>query len=223
MPVAVSRVLISTQHSEEVEHPEIKAWVVEHVIKAVIPADLLTDDTVYQVNPTGRFVTGGPHGDCGLTGRKIIVDTYGGFGGHGGGAFSGKDPSKVDRSAAYKARWLAKTLVVGKFARRVDVELSYAIGVAEPSSVFINTHGTGIVDDGILEQAIRELVDLRPAAIIERLQLKSPGYQTTASLGHFGRSGPRFPRFTWEVVDNSLVDSLWSVVGDELRPAEEPA
>ena len=200
-PVRVHTVLISTQHAPTVNgktsdaevQAEIKKWVVEHVIKAVIPAKFLDANTIYHVNPTGRFVIGGPHGDTGLTGRKIIVDTYGGMGRHGGGAFSGKDPSKVDRSAAYAARWVAKNVVAAGLARRCEVQLSYAIGIAKPLSIRVDTFGTGTVGEDKLCDAVAKIFDLRPAAIIRELDLKRPIYERTAYHGHFGRSD-----FPWE-------------------------
>jgi S-adenosylmethionine synthetase len=191
--VRVHTVVISTQHDEDVEHATIEREVIEKVIKAVIPAEMLDEDTIYHVNPTGRFVLGGPHGDCGLTGRKIIVDTYGGMGRHGGGAFSGKDPSKVDRSAAYAARWVAKNVVAAGLARRCEVQLSYAIGVARPTSVRVDTFGTGTVPEDALADAIPRVFDLRPAGIIAALDLKRPIFTATSHHGHFGREG-----FSWE-------------------------
>jgi S-adenosylmethionine synthetase len=192
-PVRVHTVLISTQHDENVSYDEIKRTVIEKIIKAVIPAKYLDDKTIYHVNPTGRFVIGGPHGDTGLTGRKIIVDTYGGMGRHGGGAFSGKDPSKVDRSAAYAARWVAKNVVAAGLARRCEIQVSYAIGVAKPLSIRVDSFGTGVTDDVTLTKAVEKVFDLRPAAIIKDLELKQPMYEKTAYHGHFGR-----PEFPWE-------------------------
>jgi S-adenosylmethionine synthetase len=201
----VHTVVISTQHAPEVDYATIKREVIEKVIKPVVPANLLDAKTIYHVNPTGRFVVGGPHGDCGLTGRKIIVDTYGGMGRHGGGAFSGKDPSKVDRSAAYAARWVAKNIVGAKLARRCEVQVAYAIGVAEPLSIRVDTFGTGSVPDDLLVDAIRKVFDLRPAGIIKALDLKRPIYERTAYHGHFGRS-----EFAWEQL--SKVDALKDAV-----------
>jgi S-adenosylmethionine synthetase len=205
-PVRVHTVVISTQHdpvvngkSEDLEVlAEIRREVIEKVIKQVIPAGMLDDKTIYHVNPTGKFVLGGPHGDCGLTGRKIIVDTYGGMGRHGGGAFSGKDPSKVDRSAAYAARWVAKNVVAAGLARRCEVQLSYAIGVAAPLAVVVETFGTGTVGEDALAAAIKKVFDLRPAGIIKALDLKRPIYRQTAAHGHFGRDG-----FSWEATDKA--------------------
>jgi S-adenosylmethionine synthetase len=192
-PVRVHTVVISTQHGPEVPHATIVKEVIEKCIKAVIPAKYLDAKTIYHINPTGRFVLGGPHGDCGLTGRKIIVDTYGGMGRHGGGAFSGKDPSKVDRSAAYAARWVAKNVVAAGLAHRAEIQVSYAIGVAKPLSIRVDTFGTGKVPDHVLTQAVEQVFDLRPAAIIKDLGLKKPIYSATARHGHFGR-----PEFAWE-------------------------
>src|SRR5262245_29747532 len=199
-PVRVHTVLISTQHDPDVTHETIKSEVIEKLVKPVIPAQYLDAKTIYHVNPTGRFVLGGPHGDCGLTGRKIIVDTYGGMGRHGGGAFSGKDPSKVDRSAAYAARWVAKNVVAAKLARRCEVQVAYAIGVARPLSVRVDTFGTGTVPDEVLVGAIQQVFDLRPARIIQALDLKRPIYARTAFHGHFGRKGESF---TWERTDKA--------------------
>jgi len=205
-PVRVHTVVISTQHAPEIGHEEIVRTVREQVIQAVIPSVLLDADTIYHVNPTGRFVIGGPHGDCGLTGRKIIVDTYGGMGRHGGGAFSGKDPSKVDRSAAYAARWVAKNLVAAEFAERCEVQLSYAIGVARPLSVRVDTFGTGKCPEDVLVEAVEKVFDLRPAGIIGSLGLKNPIYTPTSYHGHFGRD-----EFSWEATDR--VQELRDAVG----------
>ncbi|MFT4571771.1 MAG: S-adenosylmethionine synthetase [Hyphomicrobiaceae bacterium] len=199
-PQRVTTVVISTQHKEEATLEQIAADVKAKCILPIIPADLLDDDTVYHVNPTGRFVVGGPSGDCGLTGRKIIVDTYGGWGRHGGGAFSGKDPSKVDRSAAYMARYLAKNVVKSGAANQCEVQLAYAIGVARPVSVHVNTFGTGKVDDAVLADQLQEKVDLRPGSIIELFDLKRPIYRSTAAYGHFGRT-PENGLFPWEETD----------------------
>jgi|SRR5215216_3722790 len=194
-PVRVHTVVISTQHSPDVSHEEICKTVIEKIIKTEISADLLDDRTVYHINPTGRFVIGGPQGDCGLTGRKIIVDTYGGYGRHGGGAFSGKDPTKVDRSACYMARHVAKNLVAAGIAERVEVQLAYAIGVAEPVSVRVDSFGTGLISDGDIERLVRAHFPLSPRGIIEDLDLRRPIYRKTAAYGHFGREEPEF---RWE-------------------------
>ena len=194
-PVRVDAVVISSQHSPEVEMDTLRKDVMEQVIAPVIPAQLLDENTKYFINPTGRFVVGGPQGDSGLTGRKIIVDTYGGYARHGGGAFSGKDPSKVDRSAAYAARWVAKNIVAADLARRCEVELAYAIGVAEPVSILVDTQGTGKTADEALEAAVRKVFDLRPAAIIRELDLRRPIYRQTAAYGHMGREDLGLP---WE-------------------------
>ena len=186
-PVRVDTVVISTQHSPEVSLQQIREDMIGQVVKHVIPSELLDENTKYFINPTGRFVIGGPHGDSGLTGRKIIVDTYGGIGRHGGGAFSGKDPTKVDRSGAYAARWVAKNIVAAGLAKRCEIQLAYAIGVAEPVSIMVETFGTGIVDDSVIEQAVEHVFDLRPAAIIEQLDLRKPIYKQLAAYGHMGR------------------------------------
>ena len=199
-PVRVDSVVISTQHSPDVSNETLREVVVEEVIKKIIPAQYLDGKTKYHVNPTGRFVTGGPKGDCGLTGRKIIVDTYGGYGRHGGGAFSGKDPSKVDRSAAYMARYVAKNVVGAGLAKKCEVQVAYAIGVARPLSVLVDTFGTGLIPDEKIVELVTKNFDLRPAGIIETLDLKRPIYQPTASYGHFGRQ-PDQGRFPWEKTD----------------------
>jgi len=204
-PVRVSSVVISTQHSPEVPYEKLRETVVDGVIKAVVPGEYLDRDTVYHVNPTGRFEIGGPQGDCGLTGRKIIVDTYGGMGRHGGGAFSGKDPSKVDRSAAYIARYIAKNIVAAKLAQKCEIQLAYVIGVSEPASVAVDTFGTGIVADSVLSEIVREQFRLTPKGIIETLDLRRPIYRPTAAYGHFGRI-PENGTFTWERMDR--VDDL---------------
>jgi len=196
----VDAVVISTQHSENVANDELRAGILKHVIQAVIPAHLLDEDTKYHINPTGRFVIGGPMGDTGLTGRKIIVDTYGGMGRHGGGAFSGKDPTKVDRSAAYMARHIAKNVVAGRLAERCEVQLAYAIGVADPVSVLVETFGTAKVDPEIIPDLIRSHFKLTPRGIIESLNLRRPIYKKTAAYGHFGRSDADF---TWEGTDKA--------------------
>ena len=186
-PVRVDTVVISSQHGPEVSTEQLRADIMENVIRQVIPAQRLDENTKYFINPTGRFVVGGPQGDSGLTGRKIIVDTYGGYARHGGGAFSGKDPSKVDRSAAYAARWVAKNIVAAGIASKCEVELAYAIGVAEPVSILVDTFGTGKVEDERIEQAVEKVFDLRPAAIIRALDLRKPIYRATAAYGHMGR------------------------------------
>ncbi len=201
----VHTVVLSTQHDPEVEQGEIHKALIEHAIRQVISPDHLDHDTIFHVNPTGRFVIGGPKGDCGLTGRKIIVDTYGGVGHHGGGAFSGKDPTKVDRSASYMARYVAKNLVGAGLARRVEVQLAYAIGVIEPVSVNVETFGTGTVGNRRLERLVREHFPLNPRGIIEHLDLRRPVYRQTAAYGHFGRA-----EFSWEALD--LVDRLRAAV-----------
>ena len=199
-PARVDTVVISTQHSESVSQGDLREAVIEKVIKPVIPAHMFDKTTKIHVNPTGRFVTGGPMGDAGLTGRKIIVDTYGGYGRHGGGAFSGKDPSKVDRSACYMARYVAKNIVAAGLASKVEVQLAYAIGVAEPVSVMVDTFGTGTVPNSQITEIVRALFKLTPKAIIETLDLRRPIYRPTAAYGHFGRTGPGF---TWERTDKA--------------------
>ena len=201
-PVGVETVVISTQHSPDVKYETLREAMIEEVIKKVIPPQYLDKSTKYFVNPTGRFVVGGPQGDCGLTGRKIIVDTYGGYGRHGGGAFSGKDPSKVDRSACYMARHVAKNVVAAGLARKCEIQVAYAIGVAEPVSLLVDTFDTGIVPDTKLSSGLRELFDFRPAGIIRKLDLKRPIYRPTAAYGHFGRT-PVDGLFTWEKIDIS--------------------
>jgi len=210
-PVRVDAVVISTQHAEDVTNEQLRKEILEQVIKAVIPAELLDAKTKYHINPTGRFVIGGPMGDTGLTGRKIIVDTYGGMGRHGGGAFSGKDPTKVDRSAAYMARYVAKNIVAAGLAERCEVQLAYAIGVAEPVSVRIDTFGTGTVGEQQLVELVRENFQLTPKGIIESLNLRRPIFKKTAAYGHFGRSGESF---TWEATDKAA--ALKSGVAAEL-------
>jgi S-adenosylmethionine synthetase len=207
-PVRVDTVVISSQHSPEVSYETIKEGIIEEVVRKIIPANLMDDKTRFLINPTGRFVIGGPMGDCGLTGRKIIVDSYGGHGAHGGGAFSGKDPSKVDRSAAYMGRYVAKNLVAAGICDKCEVQVSYAIGVAEPVSVMVDTSGTGKIPSARIAQIIREVFDLRPRAIIETLDLLRPIYKKTAAYGHFGRE---LPEFTWERKDK--VDILREKAG----------
>jgi S-adenosylmethionine synthetase len=202
-PLRVHTVVLSTQHAPDVSYQKIRKDMINKIIKKVIPAKLLDKKTIYHVNPTGRFVIGGPHGDSGVTGRKIIVDTYGGYGGHGGGAFSGKDPTKVDRSAAYAARWIAKNLVAAKLAKKVRIQVSYAIGVAKPISIYVDTYGTGVMPDDRISRIVEKVFDLRPAAIIEKLKLRRPIYRETARNGHFGRE---LPNFTWEKLD--MVDKI---------------
>ena len=208
-PVSVANVVISTQHAADVEHAEIERFCIEEVIRKVLPKKLLTPKTTYLINPTGRFVVGGPAGDTGLTGRKIIVDSYGGMGRHGGGAFSGKDPSKVDRSAAYMMRYIAKNIVAAKLARRCEVQVAYAIGHPEPVSVFVDTFGTGAASDLKIERAVRKVFGLKPAQIIEQLDLLRPIYQATTNYGHFGRTR-HLDLFTWECTDQ--VDALLAAV-----------
>ena len=198
VPVGVDTIVLSSQHSPEIGHKAIEEGLIEEVIKPCLPKNLSTDNVKYLINPTGRFVVGGPQGDCGLTGRKIIVDTYGGSAPHGGGAFSGKDPSKVDRSAAYAARYVAKNIVGAGLAKKALVQVSYAIGVSKPTSINVSTMGTGNVDDSILEQAVTKVFDLRPRGIIKMLDLLHPIYKNTAAYGHFGREEPGF---NWEKLD----------------------
>lgn len=197
-PVRIDAIVVSTQHAEEVSQEQIHEDIMTYVIKEVIPAELLDENTKYYINPTGRFVIGGPVGDAGLTGRKIIVDTYGGYASHGGGAFSGKDPTKVDRSAAYAARYVAKNIVAAGLATKCEIELAYAIGVAKPVSILVNTHGTGVVSDERLVEVVGKHFDLRPAGIIKMLDLRQPIYKQTAAYGHFGRTDVDLP---WERTD----------------------
>lgn len=207
VPCRIEAIVVSSQHAPEVSLEQIRADILEHVVHTTVPSNLLDDQTKIYVNPTGRFVIGGPQGDSGLTGRKIIVDTYGGIGRHGGGAFSGKDPTKVDRSAAYAARYVAKNVVAAGLAKRCEVQLAYAIGVAQPVSIMVETFGTGTVDESVLEQAVSKVFDLRPAAIIESLKLRQPIYRALAAYGHMGREdlGVR-----WE--DTDRVDALREAV-----------
>lgn len=199
-PVAVDAVVLSTQHSPNIKQSDLREAVMEEIIKPVLPAEWLHKDTLYHINPTGQFIIGGPVGDCGLTGRKIIVDTYGGMARHGGGAFSGKDPSKVDRSAAYAGRYVAKNIVAAGLADRCEIQVSYAIGVAEPTSISVNTFGTGKLSDTDIVNLVREHFDLRPQGLIAMLDLKRPIYRQTAAYGHFGRE---IPDFTWENTDKA--------------------
>jgi len=207
-PVSIDTVVVSSQHTPDVTYENIRDGIIEEVVKKVIPAELMDANTRFLINPTGRFVVGGPMGDCGLTGRKIIVDTYGGQGSHGGGAFSGKDPSKVDRSASYMGRYVAKNLVAAGLCDKCEVQVAYAIGVAEPVSVMINTFRTGVIPSEAIAKIVRETFDLRPRAIIEQLDLLRPIYKKTAAYGHFGRN---LPEFTWEKTDK--VDILRSKAG----------
>ncbi|MCL4144330.1 UNVERIFIED_CONTAM: hypothetical protein GTU68_036453 [Idotea baltica] len=207
-PASIDTVVLSTQHGEEITHSQLEEAIIEEVIKPVLPAELINADTKYLVNPTGRFVIGGPVGDCGITGRKIIVDTYGGAAHHGGGAFSGKDPSKVDRSAAYAGRYVAKNVVAAGLATRCEVQVAYAIGVAKPVSLMVNTFGTNVIDEEKIEVLVAEHFDLRPKAIIQTLDLKRPIYRNSAAYGHFGRTEPEF---TWEATDKA--DALRAAAG----------
>jgi len=197
-PQSIDAVVLSTQHTADISQEDLREAIMEEIIKPVLPADLLDGDTKYHINPTGQFIVGGPHGDCGLTGRKIIVDTYGGMARHGGGAFSGKDPSKVDRSAAYLARYIAKNIVAAGIASRCEVQLSYAIGVAEPTSILVDTFGTGKIDDARITTLVRDNFDCKPAGLIATLDLLRPIYRETAAYGHFGRE-----QFTWEKTDKA--------------------
>ena len=199
-PARIDTIVISTQHDPNTTHEQIEADIMEHVIRAVVPADMLDEDTKYYINPTGRFVIGGPHGDSGLTGRKIIVDSYGGYARHGGGAYSGKDPTKVDRSASYAARYAAKNLVASGLCDKVEIQLSYAIGVAKPTSVMIDTFGTAKVPEDVLSAAVRKVFDFRPAGIIKMLDLRRPIYKQTSAYGHFGRTDIDLP---WEHTDRA--------------------
>lgn len=197
-PTRIDSIVVSSQHAPEITQEALRAAILEHVVKAVLPSELIDKDTIYYINPTGQFIIGGPQGDAGLTGRKIIIDTYGGVGRHGGGAFSGKDPSKVDRSAAYAARYVAKNIVAAGLASTCEIQLAYAIGVAHPMSINVNTFGTGMVADEVMVQAIQETFDLRPKAIIDHLRLKSVKYLPVAAYGHFGRDDLDLP---WEHLD----------------------
>jgi len=207
-PVRLDTVVVSTQHGPDISHKELQEAIIESVVKPVLPEKFIKGDVKYYINPTGRFVVGGPQGDCGVTGRKIIVDTYGGVGAHGGGAFSGKDPSKVDRSSSYMARYVAKNIVAAGLADKCEVQVAYAIGVAKPISVNVSTFNTGKLDEESLEKIVNTLFDLRPKAIIDKLKLLRPIYQKTAAYGHFGRPDPDF---TWEALD--MVDALKQAAG----------
>jgi S-adenosylmethionine synthetase len=202
-PHSIDTVVVSTQHAESASLAEVEEYVIENIVKKVVPANLLTNKTKYLINPTGRFVIGGPVGDCGLTGRKIIVDTYGGYSRHGGGAFSGKDPSKVDRSAAYAARYIAKNVVAAGLATKCEVQVAYAIGVAKPVSVYVNTFDTGVVAEEKISAAVQELFDLTPRGIIRELGLLKPIYRLTAAYGHFGREAGADGSFSWEKTDKA--------------------
>ena len=212
-PVEITNVVISTQHSADVDHETIKEFCIEEVIKKTLPRNLLTDQTKYLINPTGRFVVGGPQGDTGLTGRKIIVDTYGGMGRHGGGAFSGKDPSKVDRSAAYMGRYVAKNIVAAGLASSAEIQFAYAIGYPDPVSVCVNTFGTGVVSDEDIERAVGEVFSFKPAHIIKQLNLLRPIYSKTTNYGHFGKNDPDI---TWEKTDKT--DALRKAAGKSVSP-----
>ena len=207
-PIRIKTVIVSTQHTDEISYDELKKWITAYVIFPCLPPDLVDRDIEIHVNPTGRFVVGGPKGDCGVTGRKIIVDTYGGMGRHGGGAFSGKDPSKVDRSASYMARYVAKNLVAAGAAKKCEVQLAYAIGVAKPVSVYVNTFGTGIIAEEEIEEIVKDVFPLTPAGIINHLDLKKPIYERTAKNGHFGSC-----LFSWEKID--MVDKIKEKIDDK--------
>ena len=207
-PIRIDAVVVSSQHSADISLETLRADILEKVIKPIIPAELFDENTNIFINPTGRFVVGGPQGDTGLTGRKIIVDTYGGYARHGGGAFSGKDPTKVDRSAAYASRYVAKNIVAAKLARKCEIQLAYAIGVAKPVSVMVDTFGTGVVTDEELANAVQKVFDLRPAAIIDNLELRNPIYKQTSAYGHFGRTDISLP---WEKTDK--VSELKAILG----------
>jgi len=213
-PRRIDAVVVSTQHAEDIKHRQLKEAVIDHVVRPALPKSMVDDKTKFWINPTGRFVVGGPHGDAGLTGRKIIVDTYGGMGRHGGGAFSGKDPSKVDRSACYFARYVAKNIVAAKLARRCEVQVAYAIGVAKPMGVFVTTFGTGVVPDPKIAATVQKVFDFRPQALIEHLDLLRPIYRSTAAYGHFGRSEKTF---TWERTDQA------EILADRLLPKQSAA
>jgi len=225
-PIAVDTVVVSTQHAPDISHKNIRSAIIEEVVEPSIPEELRTGKIKYHVNPTGRFVIGGPQGDAGLTGRKIIVDTYGGMGRHGGGAFSGKDPSKVDRSACYAARWVAKNIVAAGLARRCEVQLAYAIGVAEPVSVMVDSFGTAVVPETEIMEAVREVFDLTPRGIITALDLRKPIYSATSAYGHFGRTPERIgsgrggaTTFTWERTDRAAALKRALKAGTGVRAA----
>jgi S-adenosylmethionine synthetase len=207
-PKRIDTVVISTQHSPDISYDDLREAIIEEVIKNIVPEDMTDGDTKYFINPTGKFVIGGPMGDCGLTGRKIIVDTYGGMGSHGGGCFSGKDPSKVDRSASYMGRYIAKNLVAAGIAKKCEIQIAYAIGVAQPVSILVDTMGTGAVSQQKISEIVKEVFDLRPAAIIEQLNLLRPIYRKTSAYGHFGRNEPEFH---WEKTDK--VDEIKELAG----------
>jgi len=209
-PIRIKTVIVSTQHTDEISYDELKKWITAYIIFPCLPHNLVDKDIEIHVNPTGRFVVGGPKGDCGVTGRKIIVDTYGGMGRHGGGAFSGKDPSKVDRSASYMARYIAKNIVAAGAAKRCEVQLAYAIGVAEPVSVYVNTFGTGAIVEGEIEEIVKDVFPLTPAGIINQLDLKKPIYENTAKNGHFGKSDFDF---SWEKTD--MVERIKEKIDDK--------
>ena len=219
-PLRMDTVVVSTQHAPHVKHDEIKRFIIQEIVEPLLPADLVNGNIHYHINPTGRFVLGGPHGDCGLTGRKIIVDTYGGWGRHGGGAFSGKDPTKVDRSAAYMARYVAKNIVASGLAERCEVQLAYAIGVSEPVSVHVDTDGTGRIEDSRICELVREVFPLTPGGIIKHLDLRRPIYRKTAAGGHFGRNEPEF---TWERTDKAkqLAAAAETTAGVQAATARE--
>jgi S-adenosylmethionine synthetase len=212
--VRCEAIVVSTQHADSIQHAELREQIIESVIRPVIPAAMIDRNTKFHINPTGRFVIGGPQGDCGVTGRKIIVDTYGGVGSHGGGAFSGKDPTKVDRSASYMARYIAKNVVAAGLAQRCEIQIAYAIGVADPVSVMVDTRGTARIDEERLEKLVRELFPMTPRAIIETLDLRRPIYKKTAAYGHFGR---RLPEFTWEKTDRA--EALAKAAGTKVPAA----
>jgi len=213
VPRRIEAVVISTQHSPEISTDELRREIKKHIINPVLPSSMVDSQTQFHINPTGRFVVGGPHGDTGLTGRKIIVDTYGGMGRHGGGAFSGKDPTKVDRSACYMARYIAKNIVAARLASRCEVQLAYAIGVADPVSVMVDTFGTGVVPNARLAELVRDNFSLTPRGIIDSLKLRRPIYRKTAAFGHFGRTEETF---TWEAADKAEALKEQAAVADAI-------